>query len=147
MSRTTPPRTISPRLRRQAAMPVLGLAMLAGCTSTAPVNPFVSMPDNVTSAPVVNVKSCRKPVYPPEALAAKIEGTVTLALLVRADGTVRETVVRKTSGNATLDETARAALGKCRFRPGEVNGAAKEQWTELQYVWKADDAGTAAAPM
>lgn len=71
----------------------------------------------------------------PQALAAKVEGTVTLAFLVRADGTVREAVVRKTSGNASLDEKARAALAKCRFQPGTVNGAPKEQWTELKYTW------------
>ncbi|WP_306397821.1 energy transducer TonB [Telluria beijingensis] len=115
----------------------MGLAtmVLAGCTQTAPVNPFAEMPDSVTTEPVVNFKSCRKPVYPAQALAAKAEGTVNLAFLVRADGTVREAVVRKTSGNASLDETARAALAKCRFQPGTVNGAPKEQWTELKYAW------------
>ena len=105
------------------------------CTQTAPVNPFAAMPDSVTTEPVVNFKSCRKPEYPPQALAAKVEGTVTLAFLVRADGTVREAVVRKTSGNASLDEAARAALAKCRFQPGTVNGAPKEQWTDLKYAW------------
>lgn len=119
----------------------MGLAMgltatiLAGCVGTAPVNPFADMPDSVTTAPVANFKSCRKPEYPAQALAAKVEGTVTLAFLVRADGTVREAVVRKTSGNASLDEAARAALAKCRFQPGTVNGAPKEQWTDLKYTW------------
>lgn len=113
----------------------LAAAALAGCTQTAPVNPFASMPDSVTTEPVANFKSCRKPEYPAQALAAKAEGTVNLAFLVRADGTVREAVVRKTSGNASLDETARAALAKCRFQPGTVNGAPKEQWTELKYTW------------
>ena len=116
----------------------LAAAVLAGCTQTTPVNPFAAMPDNETAAPVMNIKSCRQPVYPPDVLAARVEGTVTLAFLVRADGTVREAVVRKSSGNATLDETARAALAKCRFQPGAVNGAPKEQWTELPYAWKLD---------
>jgi len=129
--------------RWKAAVPAFGLALLAGCTQTTPVNPFATMPDSVTTAPVMNPKSCRKPVYPPQALAARAEGTVKLAYLVRADGTVREAVVRKTSGNAALDEAARAALAKCRFQPGTVNGAPKEQWTEADYVWRADDA---AAP-
>jgi TonB family protein len=56
-------------------------------------------------------------------------------MLVKADGKVREAVVRQTSGNGSLDETARAALAKCSFQPGTVNGAAKEQWTEVKYVW------------
>lgn len=124
--------------RWSAAAPALALALLAGCTQTAPVNPFAAMPDSVTTEPVVNFKSCRKPEYPPQALAAKAEGTVTVAFLVKADGTVREAVVRKTSGNESLDETARAALAKCRFQPGTVNGAPKEQWTELKYTWVAE---------
>jgi len=120
----------------------MGLAatVLAGCTQTGPVNPFADMPDSVTTEPVMNARSCRKPEYPAQALAAKVEGTVTVAFLVRADGTVREAVVRKTSGNASLDEAARAALAKCRFQPGTVNGAPKEQWTETDYVWRADEA-------
>ena len=126
-------------LNWKAALPVLGLALaaLAGCTSTAPVNPFAAMPDNDTTIPMAKFNSCARPVYPADALAAKIEGTVTLAMLVRADGKVREAVVRKTSGNGSLDETARAALAKCTFQPGTVNGAPKEQWTEVQYVWVA----------
>jgi len=116
----------------------LATAVLAGCAQTGPVNPFADMPDNETTAPVANFKSCRQPVYPPDVLAAKVEGTVRLAFLVKADGTVREAVVRATSGNAKLDETARAALVKCRFQPGTVNGAPKEQWTEVTYAWRLD---------
>lgn len=137
MSRITPlPGPRAPHWK--AALPILALALLAGCTQTTPVNPFADMPDNETTAPVMNAKSCRQPVYPASALAAKVEGTVKLAFLVKADGTVREAVVRKTSGNAALDETARAALAKCRFQPGTVNGAPKEQWTESDYAWKID---------
>jgi len=124
-------------LNWKAAIPVLGLALaaLAGCTSTTPVNPFAAMPDNETTTPIVKFNSCAKPVYPAAALAAKVEGTVTLGMLVKADGKVREALVRQTSGNGSLDEAARAAIAKCSFQPGTVNGAPKEQWTEVKYVW------------
>ncbi len=124
-------------LNWKAAIPVLGFALtaLAGCTSTTPVNPFASMPDNDTTTPVAKFNSCAKPVYPAEALAAKVEGTVALGMLVKADGKVREAIVRQSSGNAALDEAARAAIAKCSFQPGTVNGAPKEQWTEVKYVW------------
>lgn len=115
----------------------LAVAGLAGCKQMAPVNPFTSMPNNEVTAPVANFNSCQKPEYPADALAAKIEGTVTLAFLVKDDGKVRESKVRISSGNASLDETARVALAKCKFWPGTVNGAPKEQWTEVQYVWAA----------
>ena len=51
-------------LNWKAALPVLGLALaaLAGCTSTAPVNPFAAMPDNDTTSPVAKFNSCAKPV-------------------------------------------------------------------------------------
>lgn len=126
-------------LNWKAAIPVLGfaLAALAGCTGTGPINPFAEMPDNDTTKPVVKFNSCAKPVYPEAALAAKVEGTVALGMLVKADGKVREAIVRQSSGNASLDETARAALAKCSFQPGTVNGAPKEQWTEVKYVWSA----------
>jgi len=123
------------RAGRLLLVPGLTAVVLAGCAQTGPVNPFADMPDSVTTDPVINPKSCRKPVYPPEALAAKVEGTVSLGILVKADGTVREAVVRKTSGNAALDETARAAFAKCRFQPGTLNGAPKDIWTELKYAW------------
>ena len=123
------------RAGRLLLVPGLMAVILAGCAQTGPVNPFADMPDSVTTDPVINPKSCRKPAYPPDALAAKAEGTVTLGLLVKADGTVREAVVRKTSGNAALDETARAAFAKCRFQPGTLNGAPKDIWTELKYAW------------
>ena len=128
----------APAARRPILALGLAAAVLAGCTQTAPVNPFANMPDNDTTSPVMNPKSCRQPVYPESALTAKVEGTVTLGFLVKADGTVREAVVRKTSGNAALDETARAALAKCRFQPGAVNGAPKEQWTESDYTWRIE---------
>ena len=123
------------RAGRLLLVPGLTAVILAGCAQTGPVNPFADMPDSITTDPVINPKSCRKPVYPPEALAAKVEGTVSLGILVKADGTVREAVVRKTSGNAALDETARAAFAKCRFQPGTLNGAPKDIWTELKYAW------------
>ena len=126
-------------LNWKAAIPVLGLALagLAGCAQTGPVNPFASMPDNVVTKAVANFNSCKKPEYPQDALASKIEGTVALGMLVKADGKVREAVVRQSSGNASLDEAARAALAKCSFQPATVNGAPKEQWTEVKYVWIA----------
>jgi len=128
------PKTSAMTWSRATAVAGLAMASLAGCAQP-PVNPFVDMPDSVTTAPVANFRSCPKPVYPADALAAKVEGTVTLAMLVKADGKVRESLVRTSSGNASLDETARAALAKCSFQAGTVNGAPKEQWTEVKYVW------------
>jgi len=132
----------------KAALPVIGfaLAALAGCAQQAQATPeqaaAITAPgvtvkaDVLETAAVADFKSCSRPHYPAEALRRKIEGTVTLGFLVGANGSVRETTLRKSSGDNSLDDAARSALSKCSFRPATVNGAPVERWTEVQYVWK-----------
>jgi TonB family protein len=75
------------------------------------------------TAPVATLKV--DPAYPAEALRDHIEGTVTLFAIIHADGTVGE--VRVLQGvDQRLDENARVALSRWRFRPGTKNGAAVE---------------------
>lgn len=122
-------------LNWRTAIPVLGFALagLAGCAQTLPSGPVTIEADN--SIPIPKFDSCERPKYPAEALARGIEGTVTLGFLVGTEGTVLDTALRKSSGDTSLDEAARAALAKCTFRPGTINGKPTEQWTEVQYVW------------
>jgi TonB family protein len=84
---------------------------------------------------LVDFNSCAKPHYPQADLQARHEGTVSLAFLVKADGTVGESKVASSSGSATLDEAARSAIGKCRFKPATKDGNAVQEWTKVQYVW------------
>lgn len=91
--------------------------------------------DVVETSAVADFASCSRPTYPPQALARKAQGTVTLGFLVGADGSVRETAVQRSSGDRSLDEAARAALAKCRFVAATVNGSPVEKWTQVQYVW------------
>lgn len=124
-------------LNWKAAIPVLGFALagLAGCAQTPPSGPVSIKADSIVNIPVAQFDSCERPKYPAEALARDIQGTVTLGFLVSAEGAVRETTLRKSSGDTSLDEAARTALAKCTFRPGTVDGKPTEQWTEVQYVW------------
>ncbi len=63
------------------------------------------------------------PAYPIELMRKNVQGTVTLYAVIRADGTVGE--VRVLDGvNDRLDEYARAALIRWRFRPATKNGNA-----------------------
>ena len=63
------------------------------------------------------------PAYPPDLVRDHIEGTVTLYAVIRSDGTVGE--IRLLRGIDTrLDENARIALSRWRFRPALKNGAA-----------------------
>jgi len=71
------------------------------------------------SAPVATMKV--DPAYPPDVLRDKIEGTVTLYAVIRADGTVDDIKVLD-SLDSRLDATAVHALARWHFRPGTKNG-------------------------
>lgn len=63
------------------------------------------------------------PAYPNELIKAGVEGTVTLYAVIRADGSVGE--VRVLRGvDDKLDQNARLALERWRFRPATKNGQA-----------------------
>jgi TonB family protein len=71
------------------------------------------------SAPVATMKV--DPAYPPDVLRDKVEGTVTLYAVIRADGTVDDIKVLD-SLDSRLDATAVRALASWHFRPGTKNG-------------------------
>ena len=79
--------------------------------------------------------SCAKPQYPHADVQAAHEGTVKLRFLVDENGKVKDSKVMASSGFATLDEAARAALAQCSFQPALKNGKAVQQWTKIDYVW------------
>ena len=123
------------RAGRLIVAPGLAALVLAGCAQTPASSPVTVKADSIVNIPVAQFDSCERPKYPAEALARNIQGTVTLGFLVSAEGAVRDTTLRKSSGDTSLDEAARTALAKCTFSPGTVNGKPTEQWTEVQYVW------------
>ena len=71
------------------------------------------------TAPVAMTKV--DPAYPPDVLRDRIEGTVTLYAIIRADGTVNNIRVLD-SLDSRLDENAIHALAAWHFRPGTKNG-------------------------
>ncbi|HEY1537442.1 MAG TPA: TonB family protein, partial [Polyangiaceae bacterium] len=60
-------------------------------------------------------------VYPPEALAARLEGTVVLFVTVEADGTVSLATVAESAGVA-FDQAALAAVKQWKFAPARRGG-------------------------
>jgi TonB family protein len=114
-----------------AAMSVMGV--LGGCAQTPPA------PTELTAVPATkagpDTTSCSRPVYPPQALANKIEGTSTIGLLIGSDGKVQNTRLYKSSGDASLDEAARAALALCTFKPALAKDKPVAAWAPVQYVW------------
>lgn len=73
------------------------------------------------TAPVATRKV--DPAYPSDLMRSRVEGTVILYAIIRANGSVEN--VRVLRGiDARLDENARVALAKWVFRPGTKNGTA-----------------------
>ena len=62
------------------------------------------------------------PVYPPLALAARVQGTVILQAVIDEKGSVRE--LRVLRGHPLLDDAAMQAVAKWQFTPTLLNGTA-----------------------
>lgn len=116
-----------------ALLPVLGLT--AACLSiyahaSTPVVLALDQP------PTAIFGSCDKPHYPAADLAARHTGTVQLEFDVDADGKVLASRVRRSSGYASLDETARLEIAKCSFMPGMAGGKPVPALAHIRYVWR-----------
>jgi protein TonB len=70
------------------------------------------------------------PVYPAELRKARVEGTVTLALLVGKDGTVEEARVENSS-RSEFEQPALEAVRRWRFRPGTKEGNAAKAFVRI----------------
>jgi TonB family protein len=68
------------------------------------------------------VKSERRPHYTSGAMAAKIQGSVLLACLVKEDGTVSEEIALLRSLDSELDREAMLAAREWRFTPATLRG-------------------------
>jgi bla regulator protein BlaR1 len=120
-------------LNWKAAIPVLGLAAacIAGCAHT----PAGQAPPAPVIAAVADFTTCEKPHYPMDSLRYEQQGTVTLGFKIGEDGKVEDSNVKKSSGFPLLDEAAREAVAKCRFKPASQGGKPIPAWMSMQYVW------------
>ena len=84
-------------------------------------------------------------VYPPAALAARQEGTVTLFVTVAADGAVSDAVVAESAGDA-FDQAAIAAVKQWKFSPARRGEHAIESRIRVPFSFVSPPPNTAAAP-
>lgn len=81
----------------------------------------------------------RKPPYPASSVRMGEEGTVVLNLYIRADGTVQEARVERSSGFAKLDQSAvRYAESNWRFLPAMQAGMAVAVWHRVAVTFHLD---------
>lgn len=95
---------------------------------------FMPAPDEfvpVEMMPELIVKN--KPDYPRMAKQAGLEGVVTVRVLVLEDGSVKDAIVQKSSGVASLDEAAVAAAFGCKFKPAIQNKRPVKVWVSFPY--------------
>ena len=118
-------RPSNPASKWITALPLAGL--LVACSSFAQ--------DSADQRPVLDFRTCAKPMYPHDELAAGHEGTVAMKFLVGSDGAVLNSRVEQTSGFPALDQAALSALNKCHFKPARKDGQSAQSWTDVKYVW------------
>jgi periplasmic protein TonB len=63
-----------------------------------------------------------QPIYPPDALAAKVQGVVVMEATIDAAGHVRDARVLR--GHPQLDKAAVEAVRQWQFEPTMMNGVA-----------------------
>lgn len=122
----------------QDAVPVPPNVVAGTQTGTADAKPAPLQPPAMRSAVLADAKSCATPDYPARAARNGETGTVTLALLVGANGRVLNSRILTSSGSRDLDRAAQSALSLCAFQPAMEGGVAQEGWARISYVWTLD---------
>lgn len=123
------------------------LAVLIPVTALAQHPIDLSAQPMVISTAALDWSSCTRPTYPPEALNANEQGTTVLRYIVRADRTLSEPHVERSSGYERLDRAAVEAFSKCRGIPALLNGAPVPSYTRINFNWKIADQRRAMATM
>lgn len=84
--------------------------------------------------------------YPPEALAARVEGTVVLSVTIDKSGHVVEVKVSEPAGHG-FDESALEAVRKFRFEPAQRSGVPIGARILYRYTFRLPETPAAAAPV
>jgi TonB family protein len=109
-----------PEAARKAARKPEPAAQASGAVFSSP-DPAGARPSNLEPATVV-LRS--EPVYPPEARAANVQGSVEVLATIGKDGVPRD--LRVTRGQPQLAAAAIAAISRWRYRPAMLNGQPEE---------------------
>jgi protein TonB len=119
------------------------LATAPVAASPAVVAPVVAAePNGVSVAPPVPVvevfvppafRARQEPAYPERARRAGVAGTVSVRIVLAADGTVRQVELTASSGSRLLDEAALEAARASTFAPATRNQAPVESEAVANY--------------
>ncbi|UCD64053.1 MAG: energy transducer TonB [Candidatus Zixiibacteriota bacterium] len=79
------------------------------------------------------------PQYPDLAEKAGVTGNVCIKALVNEEGNVIDVIVAKSSESALLDDSARMAAYRNKFKPAIQNGRPIKLWVTYKVCFKLDD--------
>ena len=77
-----------------------------------------------------------RPKYPDIARDSRVEGEVVLLVYIDRRGDVRKAEVQSSPGLPALDEAAKEAAYKCKFKPAEQQGVPVGVWYSLVMQFK-----------
>jgi len=102
--------------------------------------PATSAPDigNGDATRPLAYASPMQPRYPPASVHAREEGTVTLRVLVDANGVPQRIEIAHSSGHSRLDAAAKESVARARFRPVMQNGVAVQAWGIVPIVFRLE---------
>lgn len=115
---------------------MIGKLRTAAIAFTLAMTGFNATAADTTTGP--KSASCGIPDYPAAWIDDGLQGTVRLALLVGADGSVKDTKVVASSGHRELDKASRRAGANCKFGANTKDISGAPGWTTVQYLWVAN---------
>jgi protein TonB len=131
---TTDPLTAEPLVEPQPFDPFPGQAIKI----EKPADPPKPLPPVRVEAKI-DPRSELQPPYPPSEERAGNEGSVTVRLLVGADGRVKAVEKVRAASDAFWRATERHALRSWRFTPARVDGKPVESWTTITCHFRLTD--------
>lgn len=112
-------------------------------TGDAPAGPGgrEAKPAGPTRGP--NIIGSATPLYPKDALDQRLEGTVTISVLVAGDGSISAVTVADSSGHAKLDQAAKTVVERnWSFSPALQNGKPVPGNHTITFVFTAGNGQT-----
>jgi TonB family protein len=83
--------------------------------------------------------TCGTPVYTADMKDDDLlQGTVRLAVLVDADGSVKKAKVVESSGHRALDRASLRASYSCKFDASAKDAEGAPSWSTVKYKWIGD---------
>ena len=110
-------------IRSIAALALISLSTLSNQASAA----TTAAPTRLANA------ECDVPAYRNSWQDDELQGNVKLAVLVDAQGNVKDTKVISSSGHVALDRASLHASTACKFKP--ATSGADPVWAQVQYNW------------